>query len=313
MHAGLPMSSAALPDAFSSLNLHLLGRILRDAATRFLERRSLTAAAAVAFYAAFALAPTLVIVLALASTFFGHEAAQGELYAQFAAVMGAETARALQEMVKNAWSAGGGGAKAAISAIAVAVGASAIFAQLKESLNETLGGERTGSAAATSGARSSPQWYAPVKIRLAAFGATVGVGFLFVVFLLADAAMLAALNWFWPGGQESQVAALIVSQIVSTAFLAALFAWLLRILPDVRMSGKSIVMGGIFGAAFFNVGKHLFGLYLSKAGTAGAFGAAGSLAVLLMWLYFSALVFLFAAQIAHAADGAIGRRRPIGA
>lgn len=272
--------------------------VLTHAATQFVDRRCLSASAAVAFYAAFALAPTLVVLLALASAFLGRDAASGHLYAQLGAVMGAETAKALQEMVKSAWHADGTWIKTAIAVAAIMVGASAIFAQLKEGLNEALAPEIPLQDQSDQPAR----WYAPLQIRLLAVAATVGVAFLFIVFLLADTALSASMSWLWPDNTGPKIVAWAATQVFSTAFLTMLFAWLLRVLPDVNLSRRAIVRGALLGAVLFNLGKHLFGLYLAKAGTADAFGAAGSLAVLLMWLYFSTLVFMFSAQVARAVD-----------
>ncbi len=272
--------------------------VLKQAATQFIDRRCLSASAAVAFYSAFALAPTLVVLLALAGTFFGRDAASGHLYAQLGSVMGTETAQALQEMVKNAWRADGTWIKTAIAVAAIIVGASAIFAQLKESLNEALAPE----IPLQNQSDQPRRWYAPLRIRLLAVGATVGVAFLFIVFLMADTALSVTMNWLWPDDTGPKIIAWTVTQFFSTLFLAILFAWLFRVLPDVNLSRRAIVRGALLGAILFNIGKHLFALYLAKAGTADAFGAAGSLAVLLMWLYFSSLVFLFSAQVARAVD-----------
>lgn len=278
-------------------------QVLKHAATQFIQRRCLTASAAVAFYAAFALAPTLVVVLAIASTFFGREAAAGQLFAQLGGVMGDATALALQEMVKNAWNAKGTWIKTTISVIAILIGASAIFAQLKEGLNAAMASDGPPQKVSE---RRKP-WFAPVQIRLLAVAATMGVAFLFIIFLMADAALVAAMDWIWPGQTGPKLLAWTVAQVFSTLFLALLFAWLLRVLPDIRLSRRAIFRGALLGAIAFNIGKHLFGLYLAKAGTADAFGAAGTLAVLLMWLYFSAMVFMFSAQIARAVDELIAR------
>jgi membrane protein len=290
------IASPALPRAAFSLSASWA--VLRQAATQFIDRRCLSASAAVAFYSAFALAPTLVVLLALASAFFGRDAAAGQLFAQLGAVMGATTALALQEMVKNAWHADDTWIKTTIAVSAIVVGASAIFAQLKESLNEALAPE----VPMQDKSEQRRRWYAPLQIRLLAVAATVGVAFLFVAFLIADTALSATMDWLWPDDTGPKVVAWMVTQTFSTLFLALLFAWLLRVLPDVRLSRRAIMRGSLMGAILFNIGKHLFGLYLAKAGTADAFGAAGSLAVLLMWLYFSSLVFMFSAQVARAVD-----------
>lgn len=272
--------------------------VFKLARMQFIERRCPAASAAVAFYAAFALAPTLVVVLAIAGVVLGQDAASGRLYGLFGEVMGDETARALQGMVGNAWNADGKLIKTAISVIAIVFGASAIFSQLKESLNEALAPENPGQNAS----QTSNPWFAMVHVRLLAVATTMGVTFLFMALLLVDTALAAATDWLWPLGAGPKSLLLAANHLFSTVFLAMLFALLLQVLPEVRLSRPAIFRAALLGAIFFNIGKHLFGLYLAKAATADAFGAAGSLAVMLMWLYFSALVFMFSAQIARAID-----------
>lgn len=245
-------------------------------------------AAAIAFYSAFSLAPTLVIIVAVASFFYGAEAAQGQLINQARDIVGTEAAISLQAMIANAWRAKMGAGATLMSILGIAIGASATFASLNTALNRiwpTEAGNAWSSLAAL------------VRVRLMSFGLVIGSGFLIVVLLVLDAAMTIVSQWLLKDASVLFIG-LIVQRILSLFILAAAFTALLKLLPDAPLSWSSACYGGMVAAILFSLGKHLFALYLSQAGTANAFGAAGSLAAILMWLYFSATIFLVGAEIA---------------
>lgn len=246
----------------------------------------LSMAASVAFYTAFSLAPVLVVAIAVASLFFGVEAVQGRLFSGIETVVGGDGAVAVQAMVASAWKSGGGGWAGWLSLAGTAVGATATFAELNRSLNLI--------------------WRVPdnphvitslLKVRLISFGLVVGIGFLVVVFLIADAALAYGSRVVFGGlGLVTLLHALEMA--ISFGFLCLAFSMLHKVLPDLPVRWRAAVIGGVVTALLFTVGKQLFARYLAYVGTANAFGAAGSLAVLMMWLFFSAAVFLIGAQAA---------------
>lgn len=250
------------------------------------EDRCATLAAALAFYAAFSMAPMLVIIVAVAGYFVGPEAVEGRLLDEIGGLIGEDSAQIIQTMIANAWKSGQGGWTAWISVGAVVLGASATFAQLTQSLNVIW-----------HQSPSDPPLMALIRVRLTSFGVVVGIAFLVVVLLVLDAAVTLLLENVL--GLDSGVrrwAGLAQRAIVLLALISA-FAVLLKVLPAPRVRWRTVAVGAVAAALLFSVGKNLFGLYLSRAGTANAFGAAGSLAVLLMWLYFSSAVFLFGAEV----------------
>ncbi|MGF6571494.1 membrane protein [Paraburkholderia fungorum] len=257
---------------------------------QFGENRCAAMAASIAFYAAFSLAPTLVMVIAVAGWFFGAEAARGELYSHINGLLGDQAAAGVQTIVENAHHSGSaGGIAAIISFSMLAIGASATFSSLNSALNLVWPntGPRTSSVIAL------------VRVRLISFGLVLGVAFLLIVSLVLDTAITFIGKWLW-GNSPYVVIGNLLQLGVGLLVLAFAFAGLLKFLPDATVRWRDALVGGIVAAVLFSAGKKLFALYLAHAGMASSFGAAGSLAVLLMWLYFSAAVLLLGAEFSAA-------------
>jgi membrane protein len=264
-------------------------RTIVHAAQRWVGDRCITMAAAVAFYAAFSLAPTLVIAVAVGGFFFGEEAVRGQLFSQLRGLIGEEGAVAVQALVQNAWLADGIGWKTAVSVATLLFGASVTFAQLNDNVNQIWRAPPPGTAALWS-------W---VRVRLSSIGLVIGVGFLLVVSLILDAVLHALQDALWGPERRAALAALVIARISSFLLLGVVFALLIKALLRVHVSWRPILVGSFVASGLFSVGRYVFGLYLATAGTADAFGAAGSLAVILMWLFYSASVFLYGVVFAR--------------
>jgi membrane protein len=262
-------------------------QVARGAVTGFLSDRCTTLGASIAFYSAFSLAPTLLIVLAVVGWFFGKDAAQGRLFEQIKDITGPEAAGAMQAMVEHAHHASGSGIAAAVSVVLLLVGASATFSSLNTALNIVF---KVESPKGISGLALL------LRARLVSFGLVMGFGFLLVVSLVLDTA-IQMVGHAVLGTITLTVVAAVAQTIFGLVVMTAGFGALIKWLPDVHVRFKNALVGGAVAAVLFSVGRHLFGLYLAHAGTAGSFGAAGSLAVLMMWLYFSAAVFLIGAEV----------------
>ncbi|CAM3130776.1 YihY/virulence factor BrkB family protein [Burkholderia ubonensis] len=269
-----------------------------NAFRRFSSDRCTTMAASIAFYSAFSLAPMLVMVIAVAGWFYGDDAARGLVFQQAHQLIGNDAAASVQTIVQNAHRSGNrGGLAALISFGALVLGASATFSSLSSALSVIW--PATGS-----------RWSSVlglVRVRLISFGLVLGVAFLLIVSLVLDTAITFVGTWLW-GDSPYVVITDLLQFLVGIAVLAGAFATLMKFLPDARVAWHDAAIGGTVSAILFSGGKKLFALYLAHAGTASAFGAAGSFAVLLMWLYFSAAVLLLGAEFA-AARGAVRERR----
>lgn len=268
-----------------------------NAFKRFSSDRCSAMAASIAFFSAFSLAPTLVMVIAVAGWFFGDDAARGQVFEQAHQLIGDDAAASIQTIVQNAHRAGSsGGIATLISFAALAIGASATFASLNTALSVIW-------------PSTENRWSSMlglVRVRLVSFGLVLGVAFLLIVSLVLDTAITFVGTWLL-GDSPYVFITNVLQFFVGIAVLAGAFAALMKFLPDARVAWRDAMVGGVVSAILFSGGKKLFALYLARAGTASAFGAAGSFAVLLMWLYFSAAVLLLGAEFA-AARGAAHRR-----
>ncbi|NPT57960.1 YihY/virulence factor BrkB family protein [Paraburkholderia elongata] len=281
-------------DTLSAENLQLVARKQANwaigAFKQFADDRCAAMAASIAFYAAFSLAPTLVMVIAVAGWFFGAAAARGELFTHIHGLLGDQAAAGVQTIVENAHHSGSaGGIAAVISFSMLAIGASATFSSLNSALNLVW---------PYTGPRSSSV-IALVRVRLISFGLVLGVAFLLIVSLVLDTVITFIGKWLW-GDSPYVVIGNLLQFGVGLLVLAFAFAGLLKFLPDAKVRWLDALVGGIVAAVLFSAGKKLFALYIAHAGMASSFGAAGSLAVLLMWLYFSAAVLLLGAEFSAA-------------
>jgi membrane protein len=263
------------------------------ACRQFFENRCPAMAASIAFYSAFSLAPTLVMVIAVAGWFFGDDTARSELFHQVNETLGTDAAAAITTIVANAHRSGNAsGVATAISLTMLVIGASATFSSLNSALNVVWPPDGTRSASVMS----------VVRVRLISFSLVLGVAFLLIVSLVLDTAITFVSQWLW--GSSPYLTYLIIGNLIQLAVglvvLSVAFAALLRFLPDARVLWRDALVGGVVAAVLFSAGKKLFALYLAHAGMATTFGAAGSLAVLLMWLYFSAAVLLLGAEFSAA-------------
>jgi len=263
-----------------------------DACQGWVRDRCASMAASLAFYAAFSIAPMLIIVITVAGTLFGVDAVSGHLFDQARGIVGADGAGAIQALVKNAWLSRASHWTPWISVGAIVLGASATFSELDTDLNIIWGnGVRR---------RASSPWATLVRVRLLSFGLVVGVGFLLMVLLVLDAGMSLFLNYFWTVDPSSQELARVVRHGLSVLFLIMAFAVLLKTLPAPKVRWSDVFIGASAAGVLFAAGKGVFGFYLSHAGMVSTFGAAGALAIILMWLFYSAAVFLFGAELAAA-------------
>lgn len=271
-----------------------------SAIKRFSSDQCASLAASIAFYSAFSLAPTLLMVIAVAGFFFGADAARGQLFAQVHSFLGDEPAAAIQAIVENAHRGGGGGFAALMSVGLLIIGASATFSSLNTALDVVF-------PAVPAEKRSGIALM--IRVRLVSFGLVLGVAFLLIVSLVLDTAVSFIGKMLW-GNSPFVIIGDILQIVIGLGILSLAFTALMKLLPDARVEWRHALTGGIVSAVLFTIGKKLFALYLAHAGTASAFGAAGSLAVLLMWLYFSSAVLLLGAEFA-AVRGGFGARKDL--
>jgi membrane protein len=240
-------------------------------------------AAALAYYTVFSLAPLLIIAIAIAGFFFGEEAARGEIIGQIQGFVGREGAEAIQAMIQNANRPGSGGTIATITGVIILLfGASGVFGQLQVALN-TIWEVKPKPG---NGIKSF------LQSRFLSFGMVLVIGFLLLVSLVL-AAIASYFGSLVPG---LVIVGQVVNFIISFGVITVLIAAIYKFLPDVNIPWTNLWIGAGVTALLFNLGKFLLGLYLGSSSVGSAYGAAGSLVVLLIWVFYSAQILLFGAE-----------------
>ena len=261
-------------------------RVLSDSLKAWIDHRGASKGAALAFYTLFSMTPILVLAIAVAGHFFGAEAAQGEIIAQLQGLVGPNGAQAIQALLAAARNPASGLVATIVSSILLLVGATSVFAELKDSLDELWDIEQP----LQSGIM------ALVRTRLLSFGLILVLAFLLLISLIVSAA-LAVLGRYAGGIWSSSVTALsIQSSLLSFSVIACLFAVIYKMLPNVVLSWRDVWIGAVVTAALFSLGKYAIGLYLGNNAVASSFGAAGSVIALLLWVYYSAQIFFLGAE-----------------
>lgn len=244
-------------------------------------------AASLAFYTVFSIAPILVIAVWLAGAIFGEDAAARQVVAQITSLVGAEGGHAVEQILRSAHYDEARSLAALWSLVLLIVGSTVVFAELQAALNVIWDVQADPARGAIRGF---------VRGRLLSLAVVLGVGFLLLVSLLVSAGLAAAQEYITdllPG-----VAAVwrLLHLIVSFAIITLLFAMIYKILPDVRIIWRDVAVGAAVTAVLFSIGKYAIGAYLGQMSVGSAYGAAGSFAVLLIWVYYSALVCFFGAE-----------------
>lgn len=270
----------------------------------WVDHRCSALSAALAFYAMFSLAPMLLVIIALAGYFFGADATSGQLYGQLREVVGPEAAAFVQVAVQSAWKSRASTGATWISVMVIVIGASVTFAELKAALNTIF------VATPSTDVPLLHSTLAIVRARLLSFALVTGLAFLLIVSLALDTGMSALQRLLFADATATTLFH-VLEKALSLLLLTTMFTVLLRVLPDVTVSFRAALIGAASASGLFVLGKSLFSLYLTNMGTTDVFGAAGSLAVILMWLYYSSAVFLFGAEIARELAEAKGDPPPV--
>ncbi len=243
--------------------------------------------AAIAYYTVFSLAPLLVIVIAIAGALFGREAVQGLIVTELSGLIGPEGAVLVETLVAAASDTERGLVAGLVSLVVLLVGATTVFAELQSALDRIWQVPERAKPAGVWGV---------LRARLLSFGLILGVAFLMMVSLTVSAGLAALGTWMGGlvAGWEAVLHALKLA--VSLAVFTGLFAMIYKLLPSTPIAWRDVWVGAFATALLFEVGKLLIGLYIGKSGVNESFAAAGSLVVLLAWVYYAAQVFLLGAE-----------------
>ena len=264
-------------------------QLLRCTVTEWFADRAASKGAALAFYTLFSIAPILVVVIAVAGFFYGHEAAQGQLLSELKGLVGTQGAEAVQLVLAGARDKESGMWATIVATALLLFGATSAFAELKDSLDEIWNVPPPKDAS----------WWDIVRTRLLSFGLILVLGFLLMVSLVVSAVLAILENYFTGVWQNATVLLSWISQLISFLVIATLFGTIYKLLPRIKLSWSDVVVGALGTAALFTLGKVVIGLYIGNSGVADSFGAAGSMIALLLWVYYSAQIFFLGAEFAR--------------
>ena len=274
--------------------------LVKQVATSWLDDYAPSMGAALAFYTMFSLAPLLLIVIAVAGLVFGQDAARGEIAAQLQALMGERGASAVQDLLASVQQPAEGTAATVLGLVLLFVGATSVFGELQNSLDRIW---RVPARSTMVG------WLALLRSRLLSFGMVLAIGFLLIVSLVSSAGLAFVGRWWDSVLGGWYLLALLTNAIIDFLLAAVMFALIYKVMPRVQVMWRDVWIGAIFTALLFTIGKTLIGLYVGRSGVTSGFGAAGSLVVVLLWVYYSAQIFLIGAEFTWVYANAFGSRR----
>ncbi len=271
--------------------------LLKRAAAAWTADKALRLSAALAYYSVFSIAPLLVITIAVAGLLFGDAAIAGDLHAQLRSYIGSPAAKALQSMVESAAKPAEGLAATITGFVVLMLGASGVFGALKDALNTIWKVKSKGG----SGIRGL------AHEKFLNFGMVLVIGFLLLISLVLSTAIASLHDRLEAYLVLPAFVWTAVTSLVSMLVATTLFAWIFKVLPDVRMRWRDVWLGALLTAVLFELGKTGLGWYLGRESTANAYGAAGSVVLLLLWIYYASCILLFGAELTQVYARASGR------
>ncbi|MEO8542007.1 MAG: YihY/virulence factor BrkB family protein [Burkholderiaceae bacterium] len=272
--------------------------VVRAAFNAWVDDHAQSMGAALAYYTLFSIAPLLLIVISLAGIWFGPAAVRGEIFGQISGLIGSAGALVIQDLLQSVNKPAGGISATAIGLVLVLVGATTVFAELQDSLDRIW----------RAPARARSGLWKLLRTRLLSFGLILGLGFLMVVSLLLSAGLMALKSWWMPRVAGWEIALSIVNEVVAFALMTLMFAMIYKLMPRARIQWRDVAVGAFATSTLFTWGKWMIGLYIGTSGVSSGFGAAGSLVALLVWIYYSAQVFLLGAEFTWVYAHTLGSR-----
>ena len=283
------------------LRLELAWSLLRQSVQAWLDDDAASKGAALAYYTLFSLAPLLLIVVSVAGLLFGAEAARGEIFGQLQGLLGASGAAAVQQLLESVQQPAEGWWGTAVGLALMLLGATTVFAELQNTLDRIW----------RAPARPDGGLWQLLRARLLSFGLILGLGFLLMVSLVLSAAVSAAQRWWAPLLPHWDSWVTLVNLGSTFALVTLMFAMIYKVMPRVRIEWSDVWVGALVTACLFTVGRLGLGLYLGLGSVSAGFGAAGSLVVGLVWVYYSAQIFLLGAEFTWVYAHALGSRRSL--
>jgi membrane protein len=274
-----------------------LPKVLLATFKGFSEDKGLKLSASLAYYTVFSIGPLLLLIMSLVSIFYGSEAIQNKLFEELNGLLGASTAAQIQEIVKNITFSGKTNFALAVSIITLIVGATSVFVEIQDSLNMIWKLK----------AKPKKGWLAFLRNRLLSSSLIISIGFLMVVSLLINGAIEALMDIIRQRFSSiAEVLMYAMNMVISFLVIMVLFGIIFKFLPDARIKWRHVRSGAIFTALLFMLGRYLIGLYIRQTATESTYGAAGAIVVLLVWIYYSAVILYIGAEFTQVYAEAYG-------
>ena len=272
-------------------SLKLVWKSLKDSFKGFSDHKVTKLSASLAYFTTFSIGPLLIVILFIAGKILGEEAAQGSVFDQIKGFIGADGAAQIQTIIKNAAISNKSGIAAVIGIITLLIGATTVFGEMQDSINSIWGVK----------AKPKAGIMKIIMTRLLSFGMIASLGFLLLVSLAITAVVEGIGSRLKEAFPDVTVIILyIVNLIITFGVITALFAIIFKVLPDIRIKWKDIWPGAIATAILFMIGKLLISVYISKSDIGSTYGAAGSLVILIVWIYYSSIILYFGAEFTKA-------------
>lgn len=289
----------AIKDYFTRQAFKNGATILKAAFKGFSDDLAMKYSASLAYYTIFSLAPLLLLLISLAGFFLGKEAIQGKIFLEINGIVGNDAAKQIQDMIKNLELEGKSTISVIIGVITLILGATTVFGEIQSSINMIWQ------------VKPKPKkgWLKLVKDRLLSGSMIITLGFLLLVSLALNGGLDAMSGYLQNFLPEITVTLFkIISALITFIVIAVLFGLIFKVLPDAKISWKDVRSGAIFTAVLFMIGRLIIGIYIEKSGTSSTYGAAGSLIIILLWIYYTAAILYFGAEFTRAYADFKGKR-----
>ncbi|MDD2798800.1 MAG: YihY/virulence factor BrkB family protein [Bacteroidales bacterium] len=266
--------------------------VVKTASRKWFEKDPFRESAVIAYYAIFALPGLLVIIMTLCGYFFGREAVNNQVAAQFSATIGSETAKQIQDIIIQASQIKNSLLATILGIATILIGATGVFAAFQQSLNTIW--------EVTLDTKKSGIWQV-IRVRLFSFGLIISISFLLIISLLVSTLLAAFGSWLSSHFSDSFLLILtVINYCLSFSVLAVLFALMFKVLPDAKIKWKHVWIGSFVTAFLFEIGKFALGLYFGNANPGTGYGAAGSIILIMLWVSYSSMIVFFGAEFTHA-------------
>ncbi|HEX6332961.1 MAG TPA: YihY/virulence factor BrkB family protein [Flavisolibacter sp.] len=281
------------------LSLRGLGKVLKQAGKGFAADNVIKLSGALAYFTVFSIGPMMIVIIFFADIFYGREAVEGTVYGQIRGFVGAEAAAQIQDIIRNATMSPQSKAMAVVGFITLLIGATTVFAEIQDSIN-TIWGLK---------AKPKKGWLKMLLNRLLSFSLVVTLAFLLLVSLVINGLMEALQNRMLAAFKDVAVVLIYMANMVLTfVVITFLFAIVFKLLPDARIRWRDVTIGAFVTAVLFMLGKFGITFYIGSSNISSTYGTAGAFVVLLVWVYFSAIILYFGAEFTKAYCVTFGSR-----